>query len=185
MKLKTFLISLFITICANGIAQQQQQLIGISLNSDFENKFKFKPGFGVMYEYQLKKHHGFEIGLNFKTKTAKFLISGLTNEPFLNTINEFYLAMPVMYKFYTNIVNLSTGITFDYFIGWDDVDKVEGLRTISYSIEPKLNIGWAFKVGKTIKLSPKFVIEPEIQINPVFKYDYLYYGAAVKLKYKL
>ena len=95
------------------------------------------------------------------------------------------MSLPVLYKYYSDIVNVSSGVTVDYFVGGSDKTKPGNVELTSYSIDPKLYIGWAFKVGKTIKLSPTFILEPEFQINPIFNYSYFYYGASVKLKYKL
>ncbi len=166
---------------------QKQEFIGISLNSEIPSGDNIKAGFGVLYENQLSKHHGFELGLNYRSKIESnyFTIpaSGIVNQ--LADIREDYLSLPISYKFYSNIVNLSTGISFDYFVGWKDLTKFGNVELTSYSVDPKLYVGWIFKVGKTIKLSSKFILEPEIQLNPIFDYGYSYYGAFIKLKYKL
>lgn len=165
----------------------QQQFVGVNINLEKEGNANLKPGFGLIYEYQLANHHGFEIDLNYRSKNEKMWlpISISNNDEQLFEIRESYLTMPVLYKFYSNVINVSTGITFDYFIGWNNLTNVENVQLTSYKINPKLYVGWAFRISKSIPLSPKFILEPEIQLNPIFKYDYCYYGVGVKLKYKL
>lgn len=174
---------LFITCALSA----QQQFVGVSLNSERKEHANVRLGFGVLYEYQLSKQHGFEIDLNYRSKNEKMWlpISISNNNEQLFEIRESYLTMPVLYKFYSNVINVSTGITFDYFIGWNSITEVENVQLTSYSMNPKLYVGWAFRVSKSIPLSPRFILEPQIQFNPIFKYNYCYYGADVKLKYKL
>jgi hypothetical protein len=49
---------------------------------------------------------------------------------------------------------------------------------------PKISVGWYLKLGKSIPLSSKVFIEPEIHFNPIFGSNY-YYGSSIKLKYSL
>lgn len=179
---KILFLLLFFTMCIKTGAQQQY--VGVSLNANIEGNANLKPGFGILYENQFSKHHGFEIELNYRSRIEKTGIL-ISNNFQLIDVQEFYLSMPVLYKFYSKIVNVSTGITFDYFVDWHNDTKQGNDVMTSYSIDPKLYLGWAFKVSKPITLSSKFVLEPEIHFNPIFNYGYIYYGAALQLKYKL
>jgi|GEM_PF-1235413 len=185
MKLNTVIsIFLFTTI---SLYSQKQQLVGLNINGLMTNESRFNIGFGVLYENQLSKHHGFELGLNYRSKIMGEYYTVATLNIFnqLTEIKEGYLNLPIMYKFYSKIVNLSTGISFDYFVGAKDITNFEDIELISYDINPKLYTGWIFKISKNINLTPKFILEPEIQFNPVFNYNYSYYGGAIRLKYKL
>ena len=165
---------------------QKQHSIGIGVNSEI-NSGNLRIGIGGVYEHQLTKHHGFELGLNYRNKRERFYYTiptlAMVNQ--LIDIREDYLSLPVLYKFYSNIVNVSTGLTFDYFVGWKNLTNLSNLEMTSYSRDPKLFIGWAFKIGKSIPLSTKFYLEPEIQFNPIFDHGYSYFGGYLKLKYKL
>jgi len=169
------------------IAAQKQQYIGIGINCEKQSVYNMRIGYGFSYENQLCKHHGFELGLNYRSKVEYIYFDFPPVGPVDQyvDIRQDYLSIPVLYKFYSNIVNISTGVTLDYFVGWKNLTKQSDFELTSYSIEPKYYVGWVFKVGKSMKLSPKFILEPEIQINPIFDYGYIYYGASVKLKYKL
>jgi hypothetical protein len=184
MRLKTLIsILLFTSI---SLFSQKQQFIGLSFNGLATTDSKLSTGFGATYENQLTKHHGFEIELNYRTKIESdyFTIPTLNISNQLIEFRESYLNLPIMYKFYSNIVNLSTGISFDYFVGGRAITHLENLK-MNYDRNPKLNTDWNFKISKNINLSPKFILEPEIQFNPIFNYNYSYYGGVIKLKYKL
>jgi len=169
------------------ISAQKQQYIGVGINCEKKGLNDIRIGYGFSYENQLCKHHGFELGLNYRSMVEHHYLDFPPVGPVDQyvDIREDYLSIPVLYKFYSNIVNISTGVTLDYFVGWKNITKHSNLELTSSRNGSKYFVGWAFKVGKSIKLSPKFILEPEIQINPIFDYGYIYYGASVKLKYKL
>jgi hypothetical protein len=175
----------FFLLTSMSLSAQKQEFIGVGINSEMKNGENMRTGVAFSYENQLTKHHGFEIELN--QRFADRYITGPVGDGTFQTshIIENYLSLPILYKFYSNIVNLSTGLNIDYFVGWNDVTKFGVTEPNSYNINPKLYIGWVFKVGKTIPLSSKFILEPEIHFNPIFQYGYSYYGVAMKLKYKL
>jgi hypothetical protein len=177
-----FILFLFSTIT---LYSQKQEFIGIGINSEMKSGANLQTGFAFSYENQLSKHNGFEVELNQRSQDQYLTVPVGDGTYQSSHIKEDYLTLPILYKFYSNIVNVSTGVAFDYFVGWKDLTKLGNVELTSYSIDPKLYVGWVFKVGKTIKLSPKFILEPEIQFNPIFDYGYSYSGASVKLKYKL
>lgn len=142
-------------------------------------------GIVFSYENQLSRHNEFEVDLNQRSRNQYLTVPIDDGTYPLSHIKEKYLNLPLLYKFYSKVVNVSTGVTVDYFVGWKDLTKLGSVELRSYSISPKLYVGWTLKVGKAIKLSPRFILEPEIWFNPLFDYEYSYSGVAVKLKYKL
>ena len=177
-----FVLFLFTSL---SLIAQKQEFIGFGINSEMMNGGNLHTGIALSYEHQLSIHNGFEIEINQRNK-EQYLTVPVGDGTFQTShILENYLSLPILYKFYSNVVNLSTGINLDYFVGWKDITKFGVIEPSSYNINPKLYIGWVFKVGKTIPLSSKFNLEPEVQFNPIFKYSYSYYGASIKLKYKL
>ena len=175
----------FFLLASMSLTAQKQEFIGVGINSEIKNGETMHSGVAFSYENRLSNHNGFEIGINQRSADRYITIPVGDGTYQTSHIMESYLSMPVTYKFYSNIVNLSTGLSLDYFVGWKDITKFGVIEHTSYNIDPKFFVGWVLKVGKTIPLSTKFNLEPEIQFNPIFKYGYSYYGAAVKLKYKL
>ncbi|MPN12579.1 hypothetical protein SDC9_159897 [bioreactor metagenome] len=70
-------------------------------------------------------------------------------------------------------------------MGGDYLTEIPNVEFGKYDLDPKLYVGWNFKLGKAFNLTDKFVLEPELQYNPIFSYGYSFYGAIINLKYKL
>ncbi len=167
-----------------SLFSQKQQFVSVNVNGLLETGTNLNLGFGIAYEEQLSKHHGYEFGLNYRgLTTGNYLY--INNNRLDLEVREHYLNLPITYKFYSNIVNFTTGITFDGFIGGTYLTKIPNVEFGKYNIYPKLYVGWIFKIGKEIRLTDKYTLEPEIQYNPIFEYGYSFYGASIKLKYKL
>jgi len=174
-------IFLFTTI---SLFSQKQRFVSVNLSGLLATDSKFSTGFGIAFEEQIFKHHGYEFGLNYRSKLNAFLLTTNNNNYYID-VRESYLNLPISYKFYSNIVNLTTGISFDCFLGGKYLKGIPNVEFGTYDIQPKLYVGWNFKIGKEIELTEKLIFEPEIQYNPIFDYGYSFYGATIKLKYKL
>lgn len=101
------------------------------------------------------------------------------------TVIESYVSVPVLFKFYSGIVNISLGGCFDYFIG--GYAKPEPyLKLISVKMDPNYFLGIVCKISKDIKISEKLILEPEIKINGFpAPADHSFIGLGIKLKYRL
>jgi len=178
------IVALFISVSTFA---QSKQFVGIGINPEIRSNSVPSLGFGLLYENQITKHHGFEIDINYRSYRLDYLytnpLSGVADLSF--KVRENYLSIPVYYKFYSNVVNLSAGLTFDYFVNADNLSEITNIEMSSYKLDPRFFVGCIFKVGKKFQLSNKFAIEPELYYNPIFSYGYSYYGASVKLKYSL
>ena len=167
---------------------QNKQFVGIGINTEFKSNSIMTPGFGISYENQIATHHGVEINLNYRSARLELRYTNVEQgaNNLLFNVRENYLSIPVSYKIYSNIVNLSAGLTFDYFVNadiWTTEDT--SIEVTDYTINPKMYMGCIFKIGKSFRLSDKLFIEPELYMNPIFKFNYTYYGASAKFKYKL
>lgn len=182
MKIK--ILTIFLFLISISAFSQKNRFVSINLTGLLATESKFSPGFGIAYEEQLLKHHGYEFGLNYRSKTNSYYQTININQWRLD-VRESYLNLPISYKFYSSIVNLTTGISFDCFLGGKYLTKIPNVELSSYDLDPKLFVGWNFKIGKEIDLTEKFILEPEIQYNPIFEYGYSFYGATIRLKYKL
>lgn len=182
MKIK-ILMAVFL-LASVSLFSQKQKYVSVNVSGLLATESSFNPGFGFAYEEQLAKHHGYEFGLNYRSMTRNnYLMINYSDWNII--VRENYLNLPISYKFYSNIVNLTTGISFDCFLGGNYLTEVPNVEFGRYDINPKLYVGWNFKIGKEISLTDKFILEPELQYNPIFDYGYSFYGATIKLKYKL
>lgn len=178
------IITTIFLLSSISIFSQKQKFITVNTSGLLATQSDFTLGFGFAYEEQVFEHHGYEFGLNYRSKTTDHDLI-INNNNWNVNIRENYLNLPISYKFYSNIVNLTTGISFDCFLGGNYLTHIPNVEFGRYDIDPKLYVGWNFKIGKEINLTEKFILEPEIQYNPIFNYYYSFYGATIKLKYKL
>ncbi|MDD4990618.1 MAG: hypothetical protein PHR83_00165 [Paludibacter sp.] len=181
--MKIRILTTMLLLSSISMYSQKQQFVSVNLSGMLATYSSFRPGYGIAYEEKLSKHHGYEFGLNYRSKTYTSIIT-INNNMYLTDGIESYLNLPVSYKFYSDIVNLSTGISFDCFVGGKYLTTVPTITLGTFDISPKLYVGWNFKIGKEISLAEKLILEPELQYNPVFNYGYSFYGATLKLKYK-
>lgn len=182
--MKISILSVFFLLTSISLfSQQKQQYLSANVSGLLSDGSRFSPAFGIAYEEKFATHHGYELGLNYRSKTRDIYV--ITNNILDYTVRESYLSLPISYKFYSNIVNFTTGISFDAFLGGKYLNQHSNVVMSSYDINPKLYVGWNFKVGKDFDLNDKFRLEPEILFNPIFNYNYSFYGISVKLKYKL
>lgn len=182
MKIKTLIAVLL--LASISLFSQKQQYVSVNLSGGLATGSSFGLGGGLAYEEQLSKHHGYEFGLNYRSLTRGAYLS-IGNNQWGFDVKEHYLNLPISYKFYSSIVNFTTGITFDGFLGGTYLTEIPNVAFGRYNIDPKLYVGWNFKVGKTFNLTEQLLLEPEIQYNPIFNYGYAFYGVNIKLKYKL
>lgn len=184
LKMHSFFIIVTILSLSFTTYAQKHEFFSAGIIGEINNSEKNNhSGYSFSYENQFCKNHGFEIGYN--KRSVSYLIF---NENIQDTkrIKYNYISLPVLYKFYNPIVTISTGINFDYNVGWRDITKnTNSNYELEYSkSNPRISVGWYLKLGKSIPLTSKVFIEPEIHFNPIFGSDY-YYGSSIKLKYSL
>lgn len=182
--MKIRILTLVLLLSSVSLFSQKNKYLSVNLSGLLATQSGFNLGAGFEYEEQLVKHHGYQFGLNYRSKTSDnyFII----NNNYVNVnVRQNYLNLPISYKFYSNIVNFTTGINFDCFLGGDYLTEIPNVEFGKYDLDPKLYVGWNFKLGKAFNLTDKFVLEPELQYNPIFSYGYSFYGAIINLKYKL
>lgn len=178
------ILTAVLLLTSASLFSQKNQYLSVNLSGLLATQSSFNPGFGFEYEEQLAKHHGYQFGLNYRSKTSDNYIS-INDSYWIVNVRQNYLNLPISYKFYSNIVNFTTGISFDCFLSGDYLTEIPNVQFGKYDIDPKLYVGWNFKLGKEFNLTDKFVLEPELQYNPIFDYGYSFYGANIRLKYKL
>lgn len=183
-QMKIRILSAILLLISVSLFSQKQKFVNVNLSGLLATGSSFNPGFGFAYEEKIVEHHGYEFGLNYRSKTNRNYLS-INNNLWNVDVREGYLNLPISYRFYSNIFNITTGITFDCFLGGDYLTEIPNIEFGRYDIDPKLYVGWNFKIGKEINLTDQFILEPEIQYNPIFDYGYAFYGVAIKLRYKL
>ncbi len=187
---KQILVITFIVLYSLSISAQEQKLFGINNMLDLNNN-KNKYEIGVVYEQQLSKHSGFETGLYYRKMIFSKEISIFLSETSNNysgsfKIRENYISIPLLYKYYFSIINVSIGANIDYFLGWNEIGSTSSEIILNdYGISPKIHYGFVAKISKPFKVYSNFVIEPEMKFNPQINYSMFYYGIGISAKYLL
>lgn len=137
-------------------------------------------GLGLTFELKGKNHSGFETGLLYRSINISG--SGFLNGQNIDyvVVNSF-LSIPLMYKFYSNIVNVSLGCTMDFYVG----SRIKGpSKDLINLVAPSTTAspGFIIKLSKSISLSDKIILEPDIHFAPNLGYQMAYIGVGLAIK---
>lgn len=188
MKKYYFLILLFALVSFNLMAQKTT-LAGINFTTETYGE-QLRLGIGLVIERKLTRRSGIESGIYYRTYHTDWstTLTNGSNPPviFYYTIAERFVSLPILYKFYSSIVNLSAGLSFDFYMGYRQKNKSgPPLIVTSYNFEPNMAVGVQVKMSKTIRLDEKLILEPELRFNPVITYRRAYGGLGITAKYRL
>ena len=183
--LKRFSLLIVILTIGTICFSQPKTTVGLNLTGEKTSSSDFVVGIGGTLERQIKNHYGFETGLYYRTFEVHqqvFVDGSLYG---FHNIKEKYLSIPILYKFYSSILNFSLGPTFDVYLGWKQMNKGITFETDHYTVNAKFHVGLIGKISKTIALTDRILLEPEIRYNPVFFNHRSFYGAGISFKYTL
>lgn len=174
-------ITVFFCILAsfvmNAAAQekfQTQYAVGVNIMPSWNISLRTGSGssdyltqFGVSFEARFTNHSGIESGLS-SWRIFPHVIGGKIPK-------EWYLSVPVLYKFYSPIVNVAAGITNDF--------------SVSSHSENDYQFGLMLKVTKDIRIYKGLIFEPGVYFNPYLgseekKMDNAFWGFSARLKYR-
>jgi len=191
---KIVFLFLFSAFNNTSSAQAQQKLsvkIGAKLmieaNSGSGSTMPFS---GFQLVYQKGKHGGLETGLYYRPVRTEFLVNvsaGSTNYTAVAIVSEKFLSIPVLYRFQSRIVNFTAGTSIDLYLGWKDKSDKNTITVNSYNRSATINAGAVVSVSKSIHLSNKLLLEPEIRFNPIFTSGdpYVHSAFGFACRYKL
>ncbi|RYE25741.1 MAG: hypothetical protein EOP45_04470 [Sphingobacteriaceae bacterium] len=165
---------------------QRQDLIGLNVNGEIYQS-KFNPSIGVTFEKQFSKHNGFESGIFYRTLKSSEQIYFVATPSFYIyslTVSERYLTVPVLYKYYSRILNFSAGPTANLYVGWKQKDNGSPVHIDAYDIDPKFKVGFLTKLSKVIPLNKQLVIEPELRFGSVETWNEVGLGIGIAGKYR-
>ena len=194
MPLNLFLPCLFIFCSFCSLNSYAQKSTAIGINFTFESTYgPLRPGIGATAERQLTRHSGIESGIYYRNHVYNQYLTfegppGSPAWPFTNatlTISERLLSIPVLYKYYSRIVNASIGPTFDFYIGWRQKNSTPLLTVNEYNVDPNFSLGAMIKISKNIPVASRISIEPELRYNVIFEFEREHVGFGVAAKYKL
>ena len=186
LKCNCFLLFIILAL-SNKCFSQQTNYIGLDFTIE-KASGSFRPGPGLVFESQITRHSGIETGAYYRTYMQDFYVTvsdSTDTRIFYGQVAERHVSVPLQYKFYSRIINLAAGPTFDFYLGWKQKHKSTSLEVNAYNVDPVFFIGFIAKASKSIRLSENFILEPEIRFNPIITSERNYLGFAVAGKYKL
>ncbi len=180
---KCYLIFL-IALIYNGIESfAQQTSFGYNITTNYISD-ELRPELGFVFDKQLNNLHGFETGIYYKTLNND-LYFNINNNSLNITISEHYISLPFLYKYYSNFINIATGLTYDFFIGWQQKNSLNVSKVTSYSTSDDFIIGLTGKISKSFHLDEHLIFEPEIKLNTdIIQFDRYFLGFGLVFKYK-
>ena len=123
---------------------------------------------GLNFEQKFSTSWGYTFGMYHKTNM------------FFNPIKIYFINIPATVKYYSKYVNLSAGLTGDFFSG---NSFPNGYTNVQADIKPPFQVGFYGSVSKDIQLNKHLFIEPEVFLNPTVNGVFNYYGVGLSLKY--
>ena len=183
-RLKLVVFPFFFLLLSSFSFAQKQTYAGLNFINEISDESSVTAGIGLTIERQFTKHSGIESGLYYRTNRSSFVvednISRLTDN-FI--VAERYISIPFLYKFYSRILNISAGPTFDYSVGWNQKAGIVKLENVS--MDPNVGLGFMVKLGKKINLSDHIILEPELRFNPILTFERAYFSLGIAAKYRL
>jgi hypothetical protein len=184
-KILPVLIAILLLFQSTGyVLAQHSGRIGINITTNFSDYiYRILPEAGLVFEKQITKHSGIEASVNFRTYEWQILILYGVNSEMYPVVMEKYISVPVLYKFYSRIVNIGAGISYDYYLGWKQLTGEESLT--SYWPGADYYIGLIGKISKKLTLSDNMILEPEVKFNILIDTDKYYLGFGLVAKFNL
>lgn len=184
---KAALVLMVMTFSVCGVVQAQQTAVGLIIGGETVYA-GWRPLTGFVAEHRKTKHSGLEAGLQYRSMQNTFGMSVQVGSSYYNytvRVNEHHLTLPILYKYYSRIVNIAAGPSFDFYLGYGAKADNPDVKVNDYTRTPTFDIGALIKISKPINLSEKVVLEPEFRVNPLFSSLNTYVGFAIAGKYKL
>lgn len=170
---------LFFTIISFS-ANAQKNIVGVNGGVQWGNGYGLQTVFGLNYERKFTAHSGIETGISLYRRKYGMFLDPATMKTSYST-KEYYLNITIMYKYYSNIINVAAGPTLNIYTGSTSIHP-----TLNYSAlaNKKVSVGYLFKVSKTFNVNDKFIIEPELTLGNRAEFKTPMPGAGVSFKYR-
>ena len=183
-------VTLFFVLVSSGTYAQKQMFVGLNVNNNiYPDQIELNTlNIGATFETKITKHSGVETGLFYRADRTTDVISysdGSGAHSNSLTIARRYLSVPVLYKYYSKMINLSAGPAFDFFAGWKQKQDDFPNLIQSYTVNPKVKVGFLIKASKIIPVNEKFIVEPEIRFGSVQTVEQANVGIGIAGKYRL
>ena len=160
----------------------QKNMIGIYSSGEWGSGRGLRNVSGLIYERKITNHFGIETGAHLHV--SKYTTNYSSNAT-ASGVKHYYTNVPILFKYYSNIVNIAAGPTLNIFTARNEFNKPSPIQLSEY--EPKVkdvSIGYIFKISKSFNIKDKFVLEPEVNLGNRFEFRKPNLGIGASFKYK-
>ena len=189
MKKRYCILLTSVVLLLFGFVVHAQRSTSVGMNFTIETYGNhFRPGLGATIEHRFTKKRGIESGLYYRNYTANEIYTIYNGTQFVShaaIVAQKFISVPFLYKFYSKLINVSAGLTFDFYVGYRHKNKSDQFAITGYSIDPNMGIGVQVKLSKPIRIDENLFLEPELRFNPVITYLRTYGGLGITAKYRL
>lgn len=166
---------------------EPQYIVGLQFVPEWQGNYEsmiggrnyggFSAGTGLSFEARITRHSGVETGFYYKYTTADAgpLLDG--SGLWFPERHRRYFSIPLLYKYYSRIVNVGAGMTYDVVFRQSVGDKT------------KDRLGLVVKVTKDITLYKNLFLEPEVHFAHLWELErepqsFFWVGFQLGLKYR-
>lgn len=175
------LVVMALLYCYMPADAQQKNLIGIHSSVEWGQGYGIRNISGVVYERKFGQHFGIETGALFNNLRVYSDGAGLATPA---RINHVYLNVPLLFKYYSNIVNVAAGPTLNTRLAMFRTGNLYRQLPDPVVGHPASSaVGYQFKISKSIPVKDRFVLEPEVNIGNKFEFKKPSVGIGASFKY--
>ncbi|MHA4842957.1 porin family protein [Flavitalea antarctica] len=178
---------IFLCTCSMGTFAQKSTLVGINVIAQLADGLPH-PGVGATIERKFSRNIGLESGLYYLTYRNDFniIIYGPNQaEAIPVNVLESYLSLPILFKYYSRIVNVSIGPAFNAYLGYSTKNDKSDLLITDYNVNPAISATAIIKLSKTFTLRDNLVLEPEVRYGEYITDESNFAGFGIAMKYKI
>lgn len=142
-------------LTATAQTEQKKHLAGVSTALQWASGYGTGPVFGLSYEYRFTTHSSFETGIRYRGYDLQSGYLGRRSSTY------HFFSLPLLYKYSSNVINVAAGPTLNLL---NDKNGKDALFSPLQKRIGQVALGYQFKVGKTINLTERLVLEPEVSV---------------------
>lgn len=157
--------------------------VGISLLGEpHDYTSGISPSIGIVWDRRINGKRGFETGIFFRSTIdrERLIFDSDHMNPIIYDVRKSYVTIPLLYKITTKHINISSGFTLEYYLGWKQAGG-ENIGQTRFS-DFLFDTGPMIKLGRSISMGGNLEIEPEIRYGYKMIQSGGFYGVGLQIK---
>lgn len=167
----------------NSIFGQSKWLIGLAPSYELHQS-NGRLGLGIQVNHKLSDKYSIETGVNYRSAVSEYLFQIDPMSSFNAKVRENYLWTPILIKRHGKFANISGGFTIQKYVGYTDLTENSNTEITKHNVNPDWGWGTMVKLGHSIAIGERFLLEPEISANFLIYEEVFIYNLGVCAQYK-